>query len=408
MSASSTPTVSPRAASAAARFAVTDDLPTPPLPLPDRDHARRGRHLGGGCAQLRLAASALHERRTFLLRHLAVVDGDLPDAREARDLGLHVGRDLAPQRAGRGRERHLHPDVTVRRDVDVLDHPEVDDADVELGIEDAREHAAHVVRGGGRRQRVDHLLVHRWHRGHGCHRRNKNSVDLENMPDSGLRSSRNGHARGAQGTRRRDPFLDVPRARVVDASAERARARGSPRHPRQHRPPPPRTAPRGGPRRRRSRAPRHGRPPAARLRARLGRARASGSTRRATRCLPVCSPRSPNESVPTPTKRPRSAAEWGADAGRRARTRSCDKALVAELERLGFDPVAERDGDDVSIAFLHCPFRELAEAYPELVCNLHRGICEGVVNAGRRGKRRRLRDVVRPRPVPSHRRGRVR
>ena len=34
MSASSTPTVSPRAASAAARFAVTDDLPTPPLPLP--------------------------------------------------------------------------------------------------------------------------------------------------------------------------------------------------------------------------------------------------------------------------------------------------------------------------------------------------------------------------------------
>ena len=33
MSASSTPTVSPRAASAAARFTVTDDLPTPPLPL---------------------------------------------------------------------------------------------------------------------------------------------------------------------------------------------------------------------------------------------------------------------------------------------------------------------------------------------------------------------------------------
>ena len=34
MSASSTPTVSPRAASAAARFAVIDDFPTPPLPLP--------------------------------------------------------------------------------------------------------------------------------------------------------------------------------------------------------------------------------------------------------------------------------------------------------------------------------------------------------------------------------------
>ena len=34
MSASRTPTVRPRAASAAARFAVIDDLPTPPLPLP--------------------------------------------------------------------------------------------------------------------------------------------------------------------------------------------------------------------------------------------------------------------------------------------------------------------------------------------------------------------------------------
>ena len=33
------------------------------------------------------------------------------------------------------------------------------------------------------------------------------------------------------------------------------------------------------------------------------------------------------------------------------------------------------------IEFLHCPFRELAEAYPELVCNLHRGLCEGVVDA---------------------------
>jgi predicted ArsR family transcriptional regulator len=71
---------------------------------------------------------------------------------------------------------------------------------------------------------------------------------------------------------------------------------------------------------------------------------------------------------------------WGSDAGRRSRSRSCAKALIAELERLGFDPVADDDDREVSIAFLHCPFRELAEAYPELVCNLHRGICEGVVD----------------------------
>ena len=46
-------------------------------------------------------------------------------------------------------------------------------------------------------------------------------------------------------------------------------------------------------------------------------------------------------------------------------------------------------GRPTDIAFLHCPFRELAEAYPELVCNLHRGISEGVVDDGRRGKQSR-------------------
>jgi predicted ArsR family transcriptional regulator len=74
---------------------------------------------------------------------------------------------------------------------------------------------------------------------------------------------------------------------------------------------------------------------------------------------------------------------WGADAGRRTRARSCLSALEAELSKLGFEPALESDGPDGSarIEFLHCPFRELAEAYPELVCNLHRGLCEGVVES---------------------------
>jgi len=88
---------------------------------------------------------------------------------------------------------------------------------------------------------------------------------------------------------------------------------------------------------------------------------------------------------------------WGRDSAHRARTRSCIRALTDEMARLGFDPDgsptdageldgsrlgagAARDGE-VSLAFLHCPFRELAEAYPELVCNLHRGICEGIIDA---------------------------
>jgi predicted ArsR family transcriptional regulator len=71
---------------------------------------------------------------------------------------------------------------------------------------------------------------------------------------------------------------------------------------------------------------------------------------------------------------------WGRDAGKRTRSRSCVKALAGELERLGFEPAAEVENEDVTISFLRCPFRELAEAYPELVCNLHRGICRGVVD----------------------------
>jgi predicted ArsR family transcriptional regulator len=74
---------------------------------------------------------------------------------------------------------------------------------------------------------------------------------------------------------------------------------------------------------------------------------------------------------------------WGVEAGKRTPSRSCLDSLAAELARLGFEPAADEDlGPDGSarIDFLHCPFRELAEAYPELVCNLHRGLCEGVVD----------------------------
>jgi predicted ArsR family transcriptional regulator len=74
---------------------------------------------------------------------------------------------------------------------------------------------------------------------------------------------------------------------------------------------------------------------------------------------------------------------WGADAGRRTRSRTCLDALESELAKLGFEPALEPGGGEASarIEFLHCPFRELAEAYPELVCNLHRGLCEGVVDS---------------------------
>ena len=78
------------------------------------------------------------------------------------------------------------------------------------------------------------------------------------------------------------------------------------------------------------------------------------------------------------------AAAAGAEQGRalaaaRSADRSCVRALNGALAELGFDPVVGDDGTAVTIAFTHCPFRDLAEAYPEVVCHLHRGLVEGFV-----------------------------
>ncbi len=60
------------------------------------------------------------------------------------------------------------------------------------------------------------------------------------------------------------------------------------------------------------------------------------------------------------------------------------EALVSDLDRLGFDPVVSDvagDPDAAVVAFTHCPFAELAERHPELVCGLHRGLVAGFVAA---------------------------
>lgn len=59
---------------------------------------------------------------------------------------------------------------------------------------------------------------------------------------------------------------------------------------------------------------------------------------------------------------------------------ACIEAVSAELAELGFDPAAAQDGNVTTIAFTRCPFRPLAEAFPELVCHLHRGMIEGMVD----------------------------
>jgi predicted ArsR family transcriptional regulator len=72
----------------------------------------------------------------------------------------------------------------------------------------------------------------------------------------------------------------------------------------------------------------------------------------------------------------------------------CLDALVAELDRLGFDPAVAGDGHEATIGFAHCPFRELAEANPDLVCGLHRGLVEGFVEATGGGSVAEFRNLV--------------
>ncbi len=83
---------------------------------------------------------------------------------------------------------------------------------------------------------------------------------------------------------------------------------------------------------------------------------------------------------------PDDLVEAGRDQGRAAQARipptvPCAAALEEELAELGFDPARVDDDHDVIIGFSHCPFRELAEAHPDLVCSVHRGMVEGFVDA---------------------------
>jgi predicted ArsR family transcriptional regulator len=76
-------------------------------------------------------------------------------------------------------------------------------------------------------------------------------------------------------------------------------------------------------------------------------------------------------------------AQGRADAVGHTLDASCLEALVAELDELGFDPTVagSDDGECAVVGFARCPFRELAEEHPEVVCAIHRGLVEGFVDA---------------------------
>ena len=93
---------------------------------------------------------------------------------------------------------------------------------------------------------------------------------------------------------------------------------------------------------------------------------------------------------------PEDATAVGEEEGvRRARpysnAPSTLEALVSDLDRLGFDPIVtdagtqggvdlELEADDGAVVtFANCPFADLAQEHPELVCGLHRGLVAGFV-----------------------------
>jgi predicted ArsR family transcriptional regulator len=73
--------------------------------------------------------------------------------------------------------------------------------------------------------------------------------------------------------------------------------------------------------------------------------------------------------------------EQGSAAAATRAAGTCAEALTQELSALGFDPASVVDDEGATIAFTRCPFRELAEANPELVCSLHQGLVEGFAEA---------------------------
>lgn len=79
---------------------------------------------------------------------------------------------------------------------------------------------------------------------------------------------------------------------------------------------------------------------------------------------------------------PEEAAQAGRVQGREDAIvwsgRSCLDAVEQQMIAVGFDPAVVPEGDVATVAFTHCPFRELAEQHPDLVCSLHRGLVEGL------------------------------
>jgi predicted ArsR family transcriptional regulator len=95
-------------------------------------------------------------------------------------------------------------------------------------------------------------------------------------------------------------------------------------------------------------------------------------------------------SIAAQTSKPREAAvkagqEWGRYLGegpspfKRVDADEATGRLVGALDTLGFFPEAVTKGRQRRVLLHHCPFREVAQEYPEVACSIHLGLMNGLL-----------------------------
>ena len=69
------------------------------------------------------------------------------------------------------------------------------------------------------------------------------------------------------------------------------------------------------------------------------------------------------------------AAEYGRQVGKRVRARNGDSRLLTALRVIGYEPATS--GDEVVLR--NCPFRHVAQARPEIICEMNVAFVAGVL-----------------------------
>ena len=57
--------------------------------------------------------------------------------------------------------------------------------------------------------------------------------------------------------------------------------------------------------------------------------------------------------------------------------------LASALEEIGFAPEVVAEAEGYQLRLHHCPFREVAEQHPDVVCAMHLGLLQGVLEQSR-------------------------